>query len=363
MTVARSDIVDDSASGVYHCVARCVRRAFLCGQDPYTGRNYEHRKAWVQDRLRTLAESFGLDVFAYAVMSNHLHVVVRNRPDLAAHWSKHDVARRWLQIFPRNRSSDGTPLKPNDVEMRHITSDPARVTELRSRLSSISWFMRSLNEHIARRANHEDECRGRFWEGRFKCQALLDEAAMLTCMAYVDLNPVRAKLAESLEDACFTSALDRIQARQGRQRVRRARQRRQEQDEWLSPRQEALYRKELARSRQARWLAKLDAVDSPLAHVTEAFYLDLLDWTGRQLRADTPGAIPCHIAPVLDQLRINTDRWADTVDRYGSLFSRIAGRFESMAHAARAIGQRWLHGIATSREVFALNPEPSLAPP
>jgi len=313
----------------------------------------------VQDRLRILAESFGLDVFAYAVMSNHLHVVVRNRPDLAANWSKQEVAQRWLQIFPRNRNPDGTTAKPNNAEIRQITAHSDRVAERRNRLSSVSWFMRSLNEHIARRANHEDECRGRFWEGRFKCQALLDEAAMLTCMAYVDLNPVRARLAESLEESRFTSAFDRIQSRQGRQRVKRARRRRQEQGEWLSPHQEAFYRRELARSRQAGWLAKLDGEGSPLSHVAEATYLDLLDWTGRQLRADKSGAIPRHIAPVLDRLQINTDRWADTVDRYGSLFYRIAGRVESMANAARDIGQRWLQGIATSREVFAPSLEPT----
>jgi hypothetical protein len=219
--------------------------------------------------------------------------------------------------------------------------------------------MRSLNEHVARRANREDECRGRFWEGRFKCQALLDEAAMLTCMAYVDLNPVRAKLAESLEDAHFTSGFDRIQAQQGRQRVRRARKRRRPDGKWLSSRQEALYKRELARSREARWLARFDGDGSPLSHVTEPTYLDLLDWTGRRLREGKPGAIPCHIAPVLDQLRINTERWADTVDRYGSLFYRIAGRVEHMAAAARNIGQRWLHGVATSREVFAPSPAPT----
>jgi REP element-mobilizing transposase RayT len=352
MTIARSDIVNESTPGVYHCVARCVRRAFLCGQDPYSGRNYEHRKAWVRDRLRALAESFGLDVFAYAVMGNHLHVVVRNRPDRAATWSRHEVARRWLQIFPRNRHPDGTPARPGHAAVRAITADPDRVAELRRRLSSVSWFMRSLNEHIARRANHEDACRGRFWEGRFKCQALLDESAMLTCMAYVDLNPVRAKLAESLEDSRFTSAFDRIQARQGRHRAKRARQRRQEEGEWLSARQQTLYKAELARSRQARWLAKIDGEGSPLSHLSEAVYLDLLDWTGRQLRTDKAGAIPCHVAPVLDQLLIDTDRWADTVDRYGSLFYRIAGQVENMAKAARSIGQRWLHGIATSRAVF-----------
>ncbi|MFH1138091.1 MAG: hypothetical protein V1816_18625 [Pseudomonadota bacterium] len=83
MTVARSEIVTEGAEGIYHCVSRCVCRAFLCGKDPYTGKSFEHRKSWVQDRLELLAQSFALEICAFAVMSNHRHVVLRTWPDLA----------------------------------------------------------------------------------------------------------------------------------------------------------------------------------------------------------------------------------------------------------------------------------------
>jgi hypothetical protein len=173
--------------GVYHCISRCVRRAFLCGLDEYSGIDYEHRRSWIADRLKELSCIFGMEVFAYAVMSNHLHLVIRNRPDLAKSWTAEEVALRWCSLFPK-RNAHGIAEVPGEEAIKSFVGDSARVEICRERLGDISWFMRCLNEPIARRANREDKCTGRFWEGRFKCQRLMDEGAMLACMAYVDLN-------------------------------------------------------------------------------------------------------------------------------------------------------------------------------
>jgi REP element-mobilizing transposase RayT len=192
MAVARNLVVERGVVGLYHCISRCVRRAFLCGD------GYDHRRDWIQERLRELARIFAVDVCGYAILSNHFHVVVRMNPDRAAEWSNDDVARRWLCLFgPSSERPNDGGLALADAVAR-LAASSGRIAVLRDRLSDLSWFMRCVNEPIARRANREDECTGRFWEGRFKCQALLDERAVLAAMTYVDLNPVRAGIAKNL---------------------------------------------------------------------------------------------------------------------------------------------------------------------
>ncbi len=207
----RMSVLDEASGGLYHCINRCVRRAFLCGKDQVTGKSFEHRREWIRQRLEFLAGEFGIDVLGYAVLSNHLHAILRTRPDVVREWSDEEVAVRWWRLFPWRRDEKGSPAEMREDELQAMLSDAAKVQEWRKRLSSVSWFMRCLAEPIARQANREDECTGRFWEGRFKCQPLLDEAALLACCVYVDLNPIRAGVAKTPETSQFTSAYDRIQ--------------------------------------------------------------------------------------------------------------------------------------------------------
>lgn len=205
--LARGEYLNPSEMQVIHAVQRCVRRAFLCGEDQFTGKSFEHRRAWIRERMEFLASVFGVDCLTYTVLSNHLHVVLRSRPDVVVTWSDDEVARRWLKLFPKRRTRDGSPEEPTGEDIKMIVD---RLAEVRRRLSDVSWWMRCTAENIARRANREDECSGRFWEGRYKAQLLLDEASLLACAAYVDLNPVRAAIAKSIETSEFTGAKDRI---------------------------------------------------------------------------------------------------------------------------------------------------------
>jgi len=209
MPVARKHLISVSDTPYYHVVSRCVRRAFLCGKDKLTGKSYEHRRAWIEDRIRVLSSVFAVDLCAYAVMSNHYHLVVKLIPGSVANWSDNDVLERWCTLFKGSilvqRYRAGDPL--SDVETNSLRST---VTAYRQRLASLSWFMKCLNEPIARKANAEDDCRGHFWEARFGSFALRTEQALLTCMAYVDLNPVRAGIAQTPEASMYTSIRQRL---------------------------------------------------------------------------------------------------------------------------------------------------------
>ncbi|QPG04298.1 transposase [Salinimonas marina] len=214
MPLPRKSLISLSQTPYYHCVSRCVRRAFLCGKDKYTGQSYEHRRQWVEDRLLFLGTIFAIDICAYAVMSNHTHVVLHVDRQAACQWSTEQVLERWHRLHKgtvlTNRYLNLTERKGMSTAETDAVKSTAEI--YRSRLHDISWFMRLLNEFIARQANKEDNCTGRFWEGRFKSQALLDEAALAACMAYVDLNPVRAGLATTPQGSCHTSIKKRLQA-------------------------------------------------------------------------------------------------------------------------------------------------------
>ena len=334
---ARREIVAEGEVGVYHCMARCVRRAFLCGKDRLSGKDYSHRKEWVRAGLERLAGSFAVDISGFAIMDNHLHVIVRQRPDVAKGWSAEDVTRRWRLIF-------GSPPKTKQDRERFETvvaveSQDTKLVKLRrARLSTVSWFMRCLCEPIARRANKEDGCTGRFWEGRFRSQALLDDAAVLACSAYVDLNPVRAKVAATPETSRNTSIFERINERQ--KPVKRTEESR---DGWLAPMLDQI-RQRTAPTRRVS--------NDEMIPLSMDDYLKLLDWTGLQIRQGKRGAIPAELSPILDRLKIQPGGWLHVVTHFGRLFKNAAGSPSKLTQHARLTRRSWLKGIGPSRALF-----------
>ena len=211
----RAEQFDPGQVGIVHLIQRCVRRSYLTGLDETSGKDYSHRREWIRCRMERLASVFGIDVLTYAILSNHLHIVARTRPDVVREWSDKEVALRWLRIFPGCRIDEHL-ADPTTNAVDTLANNAERIKLIRVRLSDPSWFMKALCEPIARLANFQDKATGHFWEGRFKAQAIADEAGLLACSMYVDLNPIRAAMATTPEESLHTSAYDRIKALEGK---------------------------------------------------------------------------------------------------------------------------------------------------
>ena len=220
---------------------------------------------------------------------------------------------------------DGSPMTPTRAQISSMLCSKKRVKELRTRLGSISWYMKSLNEFIARRANVEDQCKGRFWEGRFKCIRLEDESAILSCAVYIDLNPIRANAATSLDENKFTSIYERIRNHKPTKSP--------EPELWLNPIQDTPTRK---------------------GFLSMSFmeYLAIVDATGGELRNGKKGRIPPHIEPILKRLGIRSNVWSKTSSNFGKMFSSVAGRTSSMVRAAQQAKRFWYKGIHASKLAF-----------
>jgi len=369
MVIPRRYLMSEHKVSLIHVVSRVVRKSWLLGTDPKTGKNYNHRKVWFKNRLRFLAQQFSIEVCGYAILSNHSHILVRNRPDLTGSWSAEEVARRWWQLFPRRLDNSGAPAEPTEEELELVLLDPktgiprGRLDLLRTRLASISWFMRCLNEYIARKSNREDECTGRFWEGRFKSTELLDQSAVLSCLAYVDLNPIHAGMAKTPEESDFTSAQDRIVARMARKKLEVLRETFHQSNKVEDSRELKQMKAELIReSKRDIWLSPLYEIPldknsdgygyGSFLNMKEEDYLTLLDWTGKQMRPDKPGSIPANLQPLLTRMDIEMDAWLETVKKFDNWFHRVAGRLENITEAAKNHGKKWLVGKTGAKTAF-----------
>jgi REP element-mobilizing transposase RayT len=330
MPTPRSQQVSLSDTPYYHCISRCVRRTFLCGADSTTHKDYSHRKQWIEDRLSLLSKTFAIEVCAYAIMSNHCHTVLKINGSLAQSWSDETVMQHWKQLFSIPVLVERYVNGECDSEAQQ---DKARETinSIRYRLMDISWFMRCLNEYIARKANAEDRCSGRFWEGRFKSQALLDEQAILSCMVYVDLNPIRAEMCQTLESSEYTSVKQRI---------------------------EQLTSSESSNTTTSIKLAPFTS--SSLKDDGIAFslrdYLELADWTGRIVREDKKGYIEPDTPGILQKLQVDEQTWMETVQSFSKGFYSYVGPEEQLKSLCQSQKKHWVQGINACRKLFKNKP-------
>jgi len=320
MALPRSKFVSNDSVGVYHCFCRCVRRAFLCGFDPVSGRDFSHRKPWIENRLQFLSSIFAIDIVNYSILDNHYHLILRTRPDIANSWSDYEVARRWLSLCPNRYRSSKKPTPPLHLQISSLANSPDRIAQLRLRLCNLSWFMKHSNEFIARAANREDNVKGRFWESRFKSQSLLDLPAILACMVYVDLNPIRARIAPSPVSSNFTSIQQRIRAFNSHQ--------------------------------PHPWLCPIDLDSGGILHLSTQDYFHLVEQSSRILQSNIAPSTPPPLAPFLLRLGSNPHSWPHTISNFGSSFRLAAGSPSNMKALAHKLGKKWLVGINAARIAF-----------
>ncbi len=315
MTRPRKVLISLADTPYYHIISRCVRRAFLCGVDHYSGRNYQHRRQWVVDRIRLLSSLFAIDVCSYAVMSNHYHLVLKLCPDQLENLDDEQIMDRWCALFKGplliQRYRNGERLAAPELS---TVKDIVNVW--RNKLSSISWFMRCLNQPIARQANLEDRCSGKFWECRFKSQALKTEEALLSCMVYVDLNPIRAGMASNPETSEHTSIQERIEPVFN---LKHAIKRQFENGDLL----------DFKTSLKPLLHFEGGIVDQPQCGMLFDFqdYLELVDRTGRMIRDRKRGVINSELPPILTRLRISPKQWVLNTTRFEAIH---AGRFNRL---------------------------------
>jgi len=327
MARARESLIDLNATPYYHCINRCIRRSYLCGDDKFSGNNFDHRRIWLVDRIKLLASIFSIDIAAYAIMSNHYHLVLKVSRDDALNWSNDEVIERWYKLYngcvlvdrylAGEKLSEAYLLKVTDI-----------VNEWRYRLFDISWFMRNLNEFIARKANAEDKCTGRFWEGRFKSQALLDETALLSCMMYVDLNPIRSGMADSLSGSDFTSIKERIKQYKSFQKQQNASNKQLginvlEQPNLLLP----------FGNSQDKNTIPFSLID----------YLELADYSSK-LILPNKGHIQTRRPKVLKILNIESESWINSVKNFRRQYANFAGTKLSLMKCAHDHHHSWYKG-------------------
>ena len=308
MTKARSTQIILEATNYYHCFNRVVRAAWLIGDDPKTGEKFEHRREWIESRILLLTQIFAIDVAAYAVMSNHYHIVLAIQKEEAMAWSTQEVIERWHRLYCGTHLTREY-LAGKNLGVAELNAVEAKAEIWRERLYETGWFMRNINEYVARKANKEDDCKGRFWEGRYKCQALLDEKAILSCMMYVDLNPIRAKMHNKIETSKYTSIKKRCeQAKKTNQPNK------------LNNQVNTLLN-----------FAGKPKKDMPKGIPCElTTYLELIDWTGKQIKSGKRGRIDGKSASFLNQLNIEPDNWVISVNQFAGRFSRLVGMMETL---------------------------------
>jgi hypothetical protein len=340
MTIARAHLIDPAVTRWYHCISRCVRRAFLLGE------GVGDRKLWIGNRLKELSGIFSIAVGGFSIMDNHIHVLVRLEPEVAAGWSDEDVVRRPPLADFRHATRNGSPWVTR-VWVEDRLKHPEWVAAARARLQSLSWFMKCLKEPLARLANLQDKTRGFFFEGRFKSVAILDEESLLATCAYIDLNPVAAGIAEVPETSQHTSVKERVDHVKAQGRT----------DDLNAARAGSVAgSKAAAGLEESHWLCPVEdrrRFDSTREGMLEGFslgsYLLLVDHSGRLFR-EGKAMISREVAEIFERIGTTAETWQARLEKLSE--GRFLGRFlaasrQRLREVTQRLGRRRAVNLAS----------------
>ena len=359
MARPRKDTFDPYNPGIYHCISRCVRQLFLIGPDEETQAENVGRWDFCEIRLQLLASLCAVDVLDFSLLSNHIHTLLRNRPDVVSAWSDREVARRWLRLHPTDiaaRESKDHVLTEEDLD--RAVADKDLIKKARRELSSLSHFQKCLLEPIAKEFNRRDEKKGHFVAERFRCRRIDGDGCMLACSVYIALNAFRAGLCDTVEGHPFSSY---------------SRRERGEAD-WLAPM--FLDERSIAYNQVAQMTEGQDGVKCLVAQANEypsprcsekgmsplhwSDYREITLWTATHIRARYAAAdgaqheviVPQRIEELLLNLGIDPKFWIDTIDRYAELFYDFVAMPSQLEATARRLRQKYLKGIRACRARF-----------
>jgi len=346
MTVARSEIVDVEMTRYYHVISKTVRGAWLLKE----GR--EDRKQWIEDRLELLAGNFAVSVAGFAILDNHLHLLVRLEPDMGKELSDEEVIRRWVNVYPP-RTLDLEDEKLFKAWIDYHLKDTKLIEKYRERLQNLGWFMKALKEPLSRTANREDDCQGAFWQGRYKSIAILDDEALLATCAYIDLNPVAAGIAATPETSPHTSFRQRMEnakekdaiedlkaAREGTVQGSRA-AKNIEADHWLAPIEDRRNAKSFSSEREG--LLETYSLGS---------YALLVDYTARLFR-NGKARLNAAAAEIFDRMGTSVEFWSDRIKKMLSSKDLRGSYFAGNSESLQPLKEKLKHRIAN------LSPQPT----
>ena len=338
MASARQNMIDPTVTPFYHCISQCAKQAPLFGEEN------THRKQWVEDRLQELVRIFAIDVCGFAILDDNLQVLLRLDQAKAKAWSAENVVKRWIELCPP-KDCYRIPIHITKPWIKEQAQDQEWVEARRTRLTDLGWFIKSLKEPIARRANLDDRRTGSFWDGRFRSVAILDAPSLLAICAHIDLSPFAAGIAETPRKSLNTSIKSRVDfcKAQGhlealRDRTPSASQVNLEKGHWLLPIEDR-------RDKHGKGAAGL------LRGISLPEYVQLIDWSSRLIRpgksrskTETPDS--------LTRLEIDTESWQATLTKLMKTTKYVGTYFGSTARLNEAAARRGIKYVknVTGRE-------------